>query len=56
MSSKIKKNEKYQDRIKELEVENTRLRKELEDMRNWWQESLKEREEFDRMYKGGRDG
>lgn len=53
MSSKIKKAGNQQARIKELEAENTRLRKELEDTRQYWREDCEAREEFDRMYKGG---
>lgn len=53
MSSKIKKQDKLQDRIKELEAENARLRRENEQLLEWHREDTKEREEFNRMYKGG---
>jgi chaperonin cofactor prefoldin len=40
------------DRIRELEKENSRLRKELEELREMIQADLEEQLKFNRMYKG----
>ncbi len=53
MSSKIKKAQKSQDRIKELEAENARLRKDLAEAYSWLHEDDERRREFNEMYKGG---
>lgn len=53
MSSKIKKDEKLQNRIKELEAENSRLRRELEEATKFWREDVEERMLFNKIYKGG---
>lgn len=55
-ASKIKKGEKLQDRIKELEAENSRLRRELNEVLTYWREDTEEVLEFNRTYKGGWHG